>query len=250
MHGLKQPLNFPRAVILDLDDTLYAYFPGYKAGMDAVRKKLLAEYGIGQKQFSACFSQAREEVKRRLGQTASAHSRLLYFLRMLELLGFSAQPLLALDLEQSFWRNFLKAVELFPGVLDLLQFLKASGVTVAIVTDLTAQIQLRKLVYLELDAFVDCIVTSEEAGTDKPGLVPFSLAVEKLAVPPQDIWVIGDDEQADMIPARHFSMIPLLRAPAGTPADSVAAASFRHFSELTAYLKKLQRDPDETAGLH
>lgn len=34
------------------------------------------------------------------------------------------------------------------------------------------------------------------------------------------------------------------------PADSVAAASFRHFSELTACLKKLQRDPDETAGLH
>lgn len=243
IRGMRRPgcsQNFPRAVILDLDGTLYPYAPANAAGMNAVREKLLREYGIKRKQFNACFCQARQEVKKRLGQTASSHSRLLYFQRMLELLGFSSQPLLALDLEQSFWRNFLKNADLYPGVTDFLQFLKTSGVAVAIVTDLTAQIQLRKLVYFELDSFIDCIVTSEESGADKAALLPFALALEKLALPPQDIWVIGDDEQADMIPARHFSMLPLLKSARGMPAGSVAAGCFNHFSEITAHLKRLR----------
>lgn len=244
MHDKAKQLLFPRAIIFDLDNTLYPYHPSHKAGMEAVEEKLFADYGVAPKSFAECFRNAREEVKKRLGQTASSHSRLLYFMRMLELLGFKSQPLLALDLEQSYWRNFLKAAELFPGVIELLEFLKASDVSVAIVTDLTAQIQLRKLIYFNLDKFVDCIVTSEEAGTDKSGFIPFELAIKKLNLPPEDIWIVGDDEKADILPALHFSITPVYKISAGISPPSGAYMHFRHFSELISCLESLKRSVD------
>ncbi|MDR2548598.1 MAG: HAD family hydrolase [Desulfobulbus sp.] len=240
MRDMPRQLMLPRAVIFDLDNTLYPYPPSHDAGMNAVAEKLLRDYGITPAIFLECFSRARNEIKSRLGSTASSHSRLLYFMRTLELLGFKSQPLLALDLEQSYWRNFLKAAELFPGVIPLFEFLKTSGISIAIVTDLTAQIQLRKLVYFNLDKFIDCIVTSEEAGTDKPGLVPFTLALEKLNLPASEIWAVGDDEKADMQPALHLSLFSVYKASDGTAAPSGVALQFRHFAELNSYLEKLK----------
>ena len=57
---------------------------------------------------------------------------------------------------------------------------------------MTAQIQFRKLVYFGLDEFFDYVVTSEEAGADKPDKMPFKVALEKLQLEPENIWMIGD----------------------------------------------------------
>ena len=232
--------SFPRAVIFDMDNTLYPYPPSHKAGMGAVEEKLVTDYGITPRSFAECFMRAREELKKRLGATASSHSRLLYFMRTLELLGFKSQPLLALDLEQSYWRNFLKAEELYPDVIPLFEFLRSSGVVIAIVTDLTAQIQLRKLIYFDIDKYIDCLITSEEAGVDKSGLIPFELAIERLGIPPQEIWVVGDDEQADMYPARHFSMTPVFKSSAASSAPQWVPLKFQYFAELKIFLEALK----------
>jgi len=77
---------------------------------------------------------------------------------------------LALDLEQTYWREFLVNTRLFPGVREFLQQLKSIGIKTANITDLTAQIQFRKMVYFGLDEYFDYVVTSEEAGCDKPNI--------------------------------------------------------------------------------
>ena len=61
---------------------------------------------------------------------------------------------------------------LFPGVREFLQQLKSIGIRTANITDLTAQIQFRKMVYFGLDEYFDYVVTSEEAGCDKPTSSP------------------------------------------------------------------------------
>jgi putative hydrolase of the HAD superfamily len=62
-------------------------------------------------------------------------------------------------------------------VKELLDDLRRLGIPTAIVTDLTAQIQFRKVVYFGLDHYFDYIITSEEAGHDKPHQAPFKLAL-------------------------------------------------------------------------
>ena len=100
---------------------------------------------------------------------------------MLEIMGLGSQVLLALDLEQTYWRTFLSNAILFEGVKELLDDLRLYGIPTAIVTDMTAQLQFRKIVYFGLDHYFDYIVTSEEAGFDKPHKAPFEIALQKMS---------------------------------------------------------------------
>jgi putative hydrolase of the HAD superfamily len=193
----------PHAVLFDTDNTLYPYNPAHAAAMSAVASKATQMFSIRPDQFAQALESARAEVKQRLKQTASSHSRLLYFQRMLELLGLGSQVLLALDLEQTYWRTFLSNAVLFDGLKDFLDELRLAGIPTAIVTDLTAQIQFRKIVYFGLDQYFDYIVTSEEAGFDKPHEAPFKIAVEKMQPKGDCIWMIGDEPVNDIRGARE-----------------------------------------------
>lgn len=192
----------PDAVLFDTDNTLYPYDPANEAAVAAVVAKATQMFAIGASQVHAALAQARTETKQRLKETASSHSRLLYFQRMLELLGLGSQVLLALDLEQTYWRTFLSNAVLFDDLKEFLDELRLDGVPTAIVTDLTAQIQFRKIVYFGLDHYFDYIVTSEEAGFDKPHAAPFRIAVEKMRPKGDCIWMIGDNPVNDIGGAR------------------------------------------------
>lgn len=189
--------NKPDAVLFDTDNTLYPYEPPHQAAMLAVRTKATRIFGIEPEKFDQSFNAARKAIKDRLGNTASSHSRLLYFQQMLEIIGLRSQVLLALDLEQTYWRTFLSNAQLFTGVKEFLDDLRIAGIPTAIVTDLTAQIQFRKIVYFGLDHYFDYIVTSEEAGFDKPHKAPFEIAAQKMQSKGGCIWMIGDNPVTD-----------------------------------------------------
>ena len=185
--------RLPSLVIFDLDDTLYPYEPSHRAGTAALVQFASRELGVKDRAFLDVWDSARKRVKARLGATGSSHSRLLYAHEAIEMLGLRSQPALALAMEQEYWRENLLAMRLRPGARDLLSSLRFNNIPIAIVTDLTAQIQFRKLVHLELDHLVDHVVTSEEATTDKLGLEPFRVLFDRL--PKQDkhhVWFIGD----------------------------------------------------------
>ncbi|MBM3554362.1 MAG: HAD family hydrolase [Alphaproteobacteria bacterium] len=196
--------NRPTAVLIDLDNTLYPYAPAHAAAMSQTTAKAARLLGIEPPVFSEAAAAARDEVKTRIGTVAASHSRLLYFQRAIERLGLKSQPLLALDLEQTYWRTFLAASRLFPEAKALLDDIRAAGVAVALVTDLTTQIQFRKLVYWGLDHAFDHVVTSEEAGADKPGEAPYLLAKAKLGAAAERIWMVGDDPVADIEGSRRI----------------------------------------------
>lgn len=195
--------RLPDAVLFDTDNTLYPYNPAHRVALQAVRDKAVARFAISPKTFEEGFAEARHQVKARLKGQAASHNRLLYLQRMLENMGLGSQVLTALDLEQTYWRTFLSNAILFDGIKELLDELRLLGIPTAIVTDLTAQIQFRKLVYFGLDSYFDFIVTSEEAGFDKPHPGPFQIAVEKMRPKGDRIWMIGDSVAADIKGARE-----------------------------------------------
>ena len=206
MMQVLSPSSFtrlPDAVLFDTDNTLYPYDPAHDAAQRAVRDKVTSTFSISTNDFDNAFKEARRQIKLRLLHTASSHSRLLYMQRMLEIMGLGSQVLLALDFEQTYWRTFLSNAILFDGVKELLDDLRLLGVPTAIVTDLTAQIQFRKVVYFGLDRYFDFIVTSEEAGFDKPHSAPFQIALEKMRPEGDVIWMIGDNPVNDIRGARE-----------------------------------------------
>jgi putative hydrolase of the HAD superfamily len=188
----------PSAVFMDLDNTLYEYSPCHEEALEQVRIKAARLLAIGPSDFDALYVRARQEIKSRVGRTAASHNRLLYFQRLIELAGFKTQVLAALDLEQTYWSRFLSVARLFDDALEFLDDVRALRKPIVIVTNLTAQIQFRKIVHFGLDQYLDYVVTSEEAGADKPALAPFEVAMEKIGEVSTPVWLIGEDPDDDM----------------------------------------------------
>ncbi|MDQ3188957.1 MAG: HAD family hydrolase [Pseudomonadota bacterium] len=243
IYSEKAFVSAPSCVLLDLDNTLYDYAPCDTAGMNAARGVAQQLLNISSTDFNRCFADARVEVKARLGSTGAAHNRLLYFQRTIERAGFASQPFVGLQLEQAFWRAYLDAAVLFPSVQEFLDDLRIGGIPTVIVSDLTAQIQFRKLILLGLDRLVDWVVTSEESGRDKPDPASFELALAKIGGVEGIVWMIGDDIRRDLMGARQaIGALTLQKlCPRSSPAAGAheADAVFESFQEIRKMLRVL-----------
>lgn len=237
--------RLPDAILFDTDNTLYPYDPAHAAAQQAVRDKVAKTFSIAPEDFDKAFNEARAQVKTRLKHTASSHSRLLYLQRMLEIMGLGSQVLLALDFEQTYWRTFLSNAVLFDEVKELLDDIRLLGIPTAIVTDLTAQIQFRKVVYFGLDHYFDYIVTSEEAGFDKPHAAPFQIAIEKMRPKGDCLWMIGDNPVNDILGAREkINAVTLQKNHSGVElgtGPSEPDAVFTEFGQLRKLIATLAR---------
>ncbi len=235
--------RLPDAILFDTDNTLYPYDPAHTAAQQAVKNKVVNRFSIRPQDFDFAFDEARRQVKARLKNTASSHSRLLYLQKMLEIMGLGSQVLLALDFEQTYWRSFLSHAILFEGVKELLDDLRILGIPTAIVTDLTAKIQFRKVVYFGLDHYFDYIVTSEEAGFDKPHAAPFQIALEKMKPKGACVWMIGDNPINDIQGAREkINAVTLQKIHQGTEVGTGLAIPdgfFQEFGQLRKFISRL-----------
>jgi L-ribulose-5-phosphate 4-epimerase len=187
-----------KAVLFDLDDTLYDYSKVHKIAIKEVYKLLKEKLNLSYTKVKYLFKLSREEVHRELSGTASAHNRILYFQRLIEKTHEHVDSMFILKLYNTYWDTLLKNMELRPGVLKTLKKLKEEDLKIAIVSDLTTNIQIRKLHKLGISKYVDALVTSEETGSDKPHAIMFLLALNKLKVSPNEALMVGDNTIADI----------------------------------------------------
>jgi len=234
--------NLPDAILFDTDNTLYDYEVAHMAAYKAVSNKVLDLFEIKQSDFDEVFIEARDQVKNRLDGTAASHNRLLYFQRMLEIVGLGSQVLVALDLEQTYWRTFLNNALLHDGLIEFLEKCRNLSIPMILITDLTAQIQFRKIVYFDLDSFFDYIVTSEEAGSDKPSELPFKIALEKIKSTGNNIWMIGDHIECDMVGAKKSIDATTLLFKKSNERElnnESIDASFSQYTKLLEFIEKI-----------
>ena len=76
--------------------------------------------------------------------------------------------------------------------------LKKRKIRIGIGTDMTAYVQYRKLEAIGVTSYIDFIVTSEEAGVEKPHYHFFDICVEKAGVRPEECAFIGDNVRKDI----------------------------------------------------
>ncbi len=187
-----------KVVLFDLDNTLYEYEPVHQKALNEVYKILKKEIKISLKEFLKLYKISQAEIHRELAGTASSHNRVLYFQRLVEKSHNTIEPDVVLKLYNAYWNNFLKNMKLRKGVIQTLKKMKQLGIKIAIISDLTTKIQLRKMSKLGITPFIDVLVTSEEAGSEKPNNVMFLLILNKLNVLPQDAIMVGDNPIDDI----------------------------------------------------
>lgn len=190
-------MSRPTAILLDLDDTLYDYEAAHSAGFVAAIDHLESTVKVPSESLTRLFLQSRQEVRLELNGTASSHSKILQFKRTLETLGIPQRIDIALELESVYWGRFLRSMELSEGSHEFLDLTRELAVPVFITTDMTLQIQIRKLLFLGVAKYITALLTSEETGSDKPSLQFFHHLGTRLGCDLSEVWIIGDDVDKD-----------------------------------------------------
>jgi putative hydrolase of the HAD superfamily len=186
-------LNLPELVIFDLDNTLYDYESANSAGENALINFLHENLKISNSEIKNQLIHSRKNVKDALGTTASSHSRLMYIREFLNSNDLNVHATFALECEQVFWRSYFEKMVLFEGVEEFVNYLRLSRTKLVLVTDLSTQIQIRKLAWLGLEKTFEVIITSEEAGGDKETGKPEAMLRRFVTPVVGKTWAIGDN---------------------------------------------------------
>ena len=196
-------LPTPRLIIFDLDNTFYSYDACNAAGMKAAVGYICENYGLDAGAVKDAFKAARKTVKAKTGDAAASHNRLIYFQHTYEQLGLGARLKDSLAAERLFWQVFLANMELASDVANVFQTIKAARISTAMITDLTTEIQIRKLMRLGLAESFDYFVTSEECSGEKLSGAPYEALMAKAEIEAgPHLWMIGD-APADMAAADY-----------------------------------------------
>jgi len=191
-----------KALLLDIDNTIYDYNASHQYALDEVVTFCMQEFQLNRAEVVEAFKIARKKVHVELSETAASHNRLLYFQKMLEIL--NVNPLAhSFDIYNIYWDNFLEKMTPFEGIYRILEKYKYR---ICLVTDLTAHIQYKKIKKLELDQYCNSMVTSEEAGKEKPHPYMFMSALNKLGVQSDEVCMIGDSFKKDVLGAASLGI--------------------------------------------
>lgn len=197
-----------KAVVFDLDNTLYDYDAINEKAIENTCRWLCEKAGVSREEFHRAFHEGRAKTKQHMRDCASRHNRMIYFQKTTECLNLNPVKY-SLELYETYWGYMLDNMQLVRGADKFLDRLKCSGIKIAICTDLTTHIQHRKLRKLQIADYVDVFVSSEEADAEKPDSRIFKMVIEKLGIQPVEAIYVGDSYEKDIIGAKAAGMFPV-----------------------------------------
>lgn len=206
----------PRAIVFDLDDTLYPYRAFVRSGFRVVGQRLAEERGLP----------ARVVLKvLRRALIAGERGRELQALCARFALPPSVVPALT-DLI----REHSPSLRLSPRTRRVLASLRGSW-RLGILTNGVPRIQRRKIDALGLELFVDAVIFASEHG-GKPHASAFHAALERLGAQPSQAVFVGDDRGADIDGAAAIGMNTIHLRPRLADCDCEAAGIGVHIETL------------------
>ena len=117
-----------KAVIFDIDNTLYSYDKNHIYGMKALTDYCESAFGKSAEETLACYKKAGQIMIDRIGgDVAAIHNRLLRTQGMLELWEKPVFPH-ARNMYHAYWDTLIRQSQPVPGVIDFLKELKKRGV--------------------------------------------------------------------------------------------------------------------------
>ena len=115
---------------------------------------------------------------------------------------------LAFKYEEIYWSTLIDNMLLTEDALALLKECKRLKIDICVVSDMTVNIQVRKLRKLGVSDYIKYLVTSEEVGEEKPSAKMFKTALKKLKLKPNEVIMIGDSESKDIKGAEALGIRP------------------------------------------
>jgi putative hydrolase of the HAD superfamily len=109
---------------------------------------------------------------------------------------------LAKEIAQDFIEISPLQTKTFPKAHETLQSLKEKGYQLHIITNGFNEVQFKKLTNCELISYFTEIITSEDAGANKPSIKIFDFALSKAGASSIESIMVGDDLKTDIAGAK------------------------------------------------
>jgi len=238
-----------KAVIFDIDNTLYDYIKGHELGMrymsDYAEKELGMPAGMLEQENSFMFREILEEMD---WNNADIHNRPVRFQRILEKW---KKPLFphVLELIRLYDKGTLEASQTpYEGVPEFLSWAKERGMVLGIGTDMTAYQQMEKLQVMGVGPYFDFLLTSEEAAVEKPHPLFFEKVMKKVNyfLPdtlPEECIFIGDNVEKDVRGACACGMNGVWYQPDCLAASPEGVSNrISYYRELQSLILKFEKD--------
>lgn len=195
-----------RTVIFDIDNTLYDFASANETAICALERYAEEQFGWPRGKLREEYKAAQDELLRAAGfYHGGVRDRILRIQLILEKYALPFQPHAA-AMYRLYWDTLLDVMVRSEGAEEVLRSLKERGVRIGAGTDMTAFMQFQKLERLGLLPYFDFIVTSEEAGQEKPSAVFFSRCKDKMLCAPEECLFVGDHPEKDYRGAKRAGL--------------------------------------------
>lgn len=178
-----------KAVIFDLDDTLYPEADYVKSGFAQVAKCLPQIPRAFEKLWDA-FVSGKPAIDTVLAEDESQKS-------------FNKDQYL------SIYRNHLPDITLYPGIDTLLTALRQKGIKIGLITDGRPEGQRKKIEALGLCGKIDSFIITDELGGErfrKPNDISFRIMQTRFNLPYEEMLYVGDNLAKDFIAPQILGM--------------------------------------------
>ena len=195
-----------RAVLFDLDDTLYDHTHAIRAALQAVAARAPALLQQGFDQFFREYDKALDDVHPRVvaGELTFDQARALRYERLLAWCGDDASnPQDLAQVQVAVYRHNERLVE---HAESLLLALRNDGLKLGIVTNSVRSEQQAKLERMGIDQYFDALIVSGDHQVAKPDPRLFSIALDAIGADASDTVFVGDRVHIDVHGAQAVGM--------------------------------------------
>jgi len=190
------------AVFFDIDDTLYDTSGFAKLARKAALNSMI-DAGLPMEPGEA-YKLLREIIDEK-GSNYDKH------FNVLTKRVFGEEKPLLIALGMITYHNVKFALlRLFPNTISSLIYLKGKGYTLGVISNGITIKQWEKLIRLDLHHFFEEVVTSQEAGVEKPNEKIFQLALDRMGCEAERSVMIGNKFNEDIMGALNVGMSAIL----------------------------------------
>jgi len=221
-----------RAVLFDLDDTLFDHRRSARVALGAVQTCHPCLEAVPLADLERSHAQYLEQLHREVlaGRVALDDARRERFRRLFGSVGHQPDDELVEIAAVTYRDRYRTGRVATEGAAALLRLVRAHA-RVGVVSNSLLLEQQDKLRFCGLDRYVDTLVVSEEAGISKPDPQIFNLTLDRLECTGDEAVMVGDSFAADIVGARAAGIRAIWFNPEGhtVPAGDIGVEQLRAF---------------------